>query len=263
MKEDEKFLSSILNWVEGTVSKHFKVSCSKRPLLGWGCFITSLGIYATIVGISSSAEISTQPAALPVATNSSAPAPHTGGADYFVFTDYWKPEQSEAYGVNGQTIFLLPGKERIRFDYVQPVPVGQVFNLTLALGGKSGANFQYGRDGAWELTIGDGDFKTVTVKDCTGNEVVEVFSSTTRPVLGRKLLRDIGFEVQIIEKKIDMETLEIIVKISESELKFKLPLPEKWEEKDDVYFGLLDYSLGENKTSVYWEDPNVTEFINN
>lgn len=175
---------------------------------------------------------------------------------------YWKPDDGEAYLINGRTVYLKKKSSRVRFDYNMPVPILKNFELLFSLEGKNSGNFQFGRLGAWELTIGDGDMTTVTIKDFESKDVSEVKTELFRPRTEEPL--NVGMSTGVYIEEIQNSETDIMIKISINQkdfFEFIVPLPPKWEEKNDVYFGLIDLNH-DNETGIYWSDPSITQYIN-
>jgi hypothetical protein len=271
-----KLKKSIISFVEGLVSRHFEPVLKESPLLGWGLIIlffpmtaTGAFIWAQSFHERCCSSVNTDMITASLSDSQSLiPANNElidfkGGPEYVTFTGSWRPNKKDAYLQNGLEIFLADRENQVRFDHSLPVPFGSVFRLIFTLGGENGGNLQFGRHGAYEITIGDGDFKTIAVRDGEGNLMKEFNSQELRFRLEREIIGDISSELYVTEKIKDEKTLHLEIYLSgNSSMAYDMPLTPKWKENDDIYFALLDLD-GDNKTSVYWSEPEIARFINN
>jgi hypothetical protein len=258
--------------IESFVGKIFRPFCQKYSILGWGLATIFAYLYIPIVyedlksgasKLDSSYEMEAALPSVPQVAGSINAQASVGGSEYVEFTGFWKPDDPEAYLQNGSEIYLLEGESSVRFDHSLQVPFGQKFKYVFALGGKTGGNLQIGRFDLYEITLGDGDFRTIGVRDSKG-ELVPGSSGFNRTKLNKEILQDISNELIIEEEILSEREFKLSVDLNQEETLFYIiSLPVKWKEKDDMYFALLDLSEGANETSVYWSEPEIGKFINN
>lgn len=276
----------------------FKINLETYPkwiglMFGGGWAVTSVGVFLGTLQLClilipylnfGDKELNTQTALLPntntdtIATIATIAPLAIGGSELFQFdTGYWKPNKKGGYRVIDNSIYLQNEKNVI-FEYSDPVPPQQNFEFEFALEGEKEGNLSFGRSEFYEIVVGDGDYKTVTLKAALnkGGDLKSVEelnfkhfmsdSNLIRPRLtNSELVKGETTLVEIKEEVIEREKkIKVVVTIKEQDFVFVFELVPNWKDLNDFYYGLIDYSeKGDNQTGVYWINPDVVPRINN